>query len=82
MKYDHHITAQVIGILRAQKGLSQESLAVRAGLARSHYAMIESGAKSPNVETLWRIAGALDMRLSMLIGLVEEQLSHERPLKE
>lgn len=72
MKYDHRVTAQVIGMLRTQKGLSQESLASKAGMARSHYAMIESGAKSPDIETLWRIATALEIRLSDIIRMTEE----------
>lgn len=72
MKYDHRVTAQIIGMLRTQKGLSQEALASRAGMARSHYAMIESGAKSPDIETLWRIATALEIRLSDIIRMAEE----------
>lgn len=71
MKYDHRVTAQIIGMLRIQKGLSQESLASKAGMARSHYAMIESGAKRPDVETLWRIANALEIRLSELFKMGE-----------
>ncbi len=73
MKYDHRITAQIIGTLRVQKGMSQEMLASRAGMARSHYAMIESGAKRPDIETLWRIANALEFRLSDIIRMTEEQ---------
>ncbi len=73
MKYDHRVTAQIIGMLRIQKGLSQESLASKAGMARSHYAMIESGAKRPDIETLWRIANALEIRLSDIIRMTEDR---------
>ena len=73
MKYDHRVTAQIIGMLRIQKGLSQESLASKAGMARSHYAMIESGAKRPDIETLWRIAYALEIRLSDIIRMTEDR---------
>ena len=72
MKYDHRITGQVIGRLRVQHGLSQEELAQKAGIARSHLAMIENGKKSANVETLWKVAEALGMRLSELIIKVEK----------
>ena len=72
MKYDHRITGQVIGRLRVQQSLSQEELAKKAGIARSHLAMIENGKKSASVETLWSIAQALEMRLSEFIRLVEE----------
>ena len=73
MKYNHRVTAQIIGMLRIQKGMSQESLASKAGMARSHYAMIESGAKRPDIETLWRIANALEIRLSDIIRMTEDR---------
>ena len=74
MLYNRKITGQIIGKLRTQRGMSQEVLSGLAGIARSHLAEIENGRKSPTVETLWRIAGALDMRLSDLIRMVEEEL--------
>lgn len=73
MKYDHRVTAQIMGMLRIQKGMSQESLASKAEMARSHYAMIESGAKRPDIETLWRIANALEIRLSDIIRMTEDR---------
>lgn len=71
MKYDHRVTGQVIGRLRVQQGLSQEELAQKAGIARSHLAMIENGKKSANVETLWKIADALSIALSDIIRDIE-----------
>ena len=80
MLYDSKITGQLIGILRTQRGMSQEVLSGLAGIARSHLAMIENGRKQANVETLWRIAQALDIRLSDLIRMVEEKLAEaEKP---
>lgn len=78
MLYDHRITGQIIGRLRLQRGMSQEVLSGLAGIARSHLAMIENGSKSANVETLWRIAAALNMPLSELIHMVEQQTSATR----
>lgn len=74
MKYDSRVTGQIIGLLRSRRGMSQEVLSGLAGIARSHLAMIENGGKSANVETLWRIAGALGMRLSDLLRLVEDEI--------
>ncbi len=74
MKYDRRITGQIIGMLRTQKGMSQETLSGLAGIARSHLAMIENGSKNANVETLWKISGALEMRLSELMVRVEKEL--------
>lgn len=70
--YDHKITGIVIQRLRIEKGLTQEVLSGLAGISRSHLAMIESGSISAGVETLWRIAQALGIRLSELMALVEE----------
>ena len=71
MKYDHRITGQVIGRLRVQQGLSQEELAKKSGIARSHLAMIENGKKSASVETLWKVAGALGVNPSYLMNIIE-----------
>ena len=73
MNYNSKITGQVIGILRVRQGMSQEMLSGLAGIARSHLAMIENGSKNANVDTLWRIADALNMRMSELMRMVEER---------
>lgn len=74
MLYNSRLAGQIIGRLRTERGLTQEALSGLAGIARSHLTMIENGSKSANVETLWKIASALDMRLSDLIVMIEEQL--------
>lgn len=71
MEYNFRITGQIIGVLRVQHQLSQEALSKKAGIARSHLAMIENGEKSASVETLWKIACGLDLRLSDLLRMVE-----------
>ena len=55
--------------------MSQEILSGLAALSRSHLAEIEAGKDNANVETLWRIAGGLDIRLSELIRRVEKELA-------
>ena len=77
MDYNYKITGQIVGRLRTQRGMSQEVLSGLSGVARSHLAMIETGSKNANVDTLWRIAQALEMKLSDLIKLIE--YDHERP---
>ena len=71
MDYDYREMGKLIRRLRKKKRLSQDVLSGLAGIGRSHLAMIESGAKNPSVETLWRIAEALDMRMSDLFRLYE-----------
>lgn len=72
MDYDRKRIGQVIGRLRMARGLSQEVLAGLAGLHRPHLTAIENGRKSATVDTLWRIAAALDMPLSELIRHAED----------
>lgn len=45
--------------LRIAKGLTQESLATRAGLTKSYISLLETGKKMPAIFTLSHIAGAL-----------------------
>ena len=71
-EYDCRITGIVLRELRLQKGLTQEVLSGLAGLARSHLAMIECGTKNPSMDTLWRIADVLGLRLSEIIRMIEE----------
>ena len=63
----------VIHRLRIQRGMTQEVLSGFAGIARTHLSMIENGSKLPNLDTLWRIALALDMRPSELVAAIEEE---------
>lgn len=72
MNYDHRITGDIIRQLRRRRGLSQEVLSGLAALSRSHLVDIERGSIDPTVETLWRIAEALGMRLSDLMRMVED----------
>ena len=76
MDYDNRITGKIIRELRRRKGLTQDVLSGLAGIARSHLAMIESGEKNANVDTLWRIANAMDMNLSEFIAMVEQEIKN------
>lgn len=73
MPYNHEITGRVIRELREERGVTQEVLSGLAALSRSHLADIERGSVSPSVDTLWRIAEALGLKLSELIRRVEEE---------
>jgi Zn-dependent peptidase ImmA (M78 family)/transcriptional regulator with XRE-family HTH domain len=53
--------------LRDANKLSQAELAERAKLSRVAYGNIESGIATPKVDTLLRIAGALDVKLQDLL---------------
>jgi transcriptional regulator with XRE-family HTH domain len=55
-----------IRVFRKEKKLCQVDLAVRAGLLRSYLSSIEDGEAVPGVETLDRIAAALEVPLHQL----------------
>ena len=71
-EFDRTAAGRVIRRLRKERGQSQELLSGLAGIARSHLAMIETGAKQPNFETLWLIANALELPPHSLVALIEE----------
>ena len=54
-----------IADIRIRKGFSQESLAAKAGLHRAYIGKIERGEKNVGIETLEKVAVALD------IGIIE-----------
>jgi len=75
INFDKGAAGRVIRRLRKQKKLTQEVLSGLAVMARSHLAMIESGAKEPNFETLWRIAYALNVTPHELVQFIEVECS-------
>ena len=74
MQFDKAAIGQVIRKLRKEKDLSQDVLSGLAGIARTHLTMIENGSKQANFETIWRIALALNMRPSELVGKIEQEI--------
>ena len=59
---------------RQKKGMSQEELALEAGLSRNAIWKIESGRVSPTVITLEKIAAALDMDFATLMDITKVDL--------
>lgn len=64
----------IIRELREKKGLTQEQLSGLATLDRTHYSKIERGLRSPNIETIFKISFALDMKPHELIKIIEERV--------
>lgn len=63
--------------MRMQKRMTQELLSGFAGIARTHLSMIENGTKQANLETLWRIAQALEIKPSQLIAAIEDEIAQQ-----
>jgi len=60
-------TADRIRHLRKQKDISQEELALRAGINTVYFGQIERGQKCPTVDTLYKIAVGLEIPLPDLL---------------
>jgi XRE family transcriptional regulator, regulator of sulfur utilization len=60
--------AREIRAHREARGLSLSAAAARAGLSKTSLATIESGVGNPSLETLWRIARALDVTVGTLLA--------------
>ena len=71
------VSAETVGMLireyRLRKGMSQEVLSGLAGLDRTHYSKIERGLRSPTIDTLFRIARALDIPPHEIIKELESR---------
>lgn len=64
----------VLRDLRKARGLSQEELALEAGLQRNFVSLIELGHNQPSISTLWKLADALEVKPSAFIDKVEKLL--------
>ena len=76
------LIGEVIKARRQLKGMSQEVLSGLAGLDRTHYSKIERGLRSPTVDTLFRIAHALNISPHELIIDIENAVQTENNKKE
>lgn len=53
--------------LRAERGLSQEALAKKAGISREYLARLEAGQHDPPLSTLTKLAKALKVKVGKLL---------------
>jgi transcriptional regulator with XRE-family HTH domain len=66
---------QVLRVLRKEAGMSQEQLAFAADIERNFVSLIERGINQPTVRVIFKLASALQVSPSKMIGLVEEKLA-------
>ncbi len=71
---DTALIGSVIRNLRKSKGMSQEILSGLADLDRTHYSKIERGLRSPTIETIFKIAHALEIPPHVIIVEIEKAL--------
>lgn len=73
IEFNKYSVGAVVRRLRKKKKLSQEVFSGLVGIARSHLAMIETGTKQPNFETIWRIANAFEIPPHELVKQIEQE---------
>jgi transcriptional regulator with XRE-family HTH domain len=57
---------------RQHLGLSQEGLAHRSGIARAYVGSLEAGERNPSLDTIARLAKALEVDASVLVRGVQD----------
>jgi transcriptional regulator with XRE-family HTH domain len=57
---------------RTDAGMTQEDLSFAAEVDRTYISELENGHKSPTVDLLFRICGALKIRASEMLARVED----------
>lgn len=77
------LVGKAISKARRSKGITQEVLSGLADIGGTHLSAIERGERKPTLETLWRIAFALNMQPHELVIKIELEIDkdcHATPL--
>lgn len=82
MKNHNKAFGKILRSLRKDRGYTQETLAFESGLDRTYVSLLELGSRSPTLDTIMTLCGALDVSLSQLAQEVEAEIggsdiSHE-----
>ena len=65
---------KAISEIRRKKKLSQDVVSGLAGIGRTHLSAIENGERKPTLETLYKIACAMNVKMSDIVILIEAKL--------
>lgn len=71
---DAVLIGQILQEYRVKKGMSQELLSGLAGLDRTHYSKIERGLRSSTLDTLFKIAQALEIPPHEIVRTIEGRM--------
>ena len=63
---------EIVRERRAELGLSQEELAERCGFDRKSISRVETGAFSPSLDRVWRLADGLEVPLADLFATFDD----------
>ncbi len=64
-------------VVKANRKKSITKSADEIGMGKSLWADLENGIKDPQLSTLWRISEGLDIKLSSLIKMIEDELGED-----
>ena len=67
-----------IKALRAEKGVSQEKLALSTGIDRRYMSDIENGRRNVSLEIIEKLAAFFEMKVSEFIQNVEREDNHNK----
>jgi len=65
---------EVLRAVRKERGLSQEALALEAGVERNYVSLIELGRSSPSIRVVFKLCKVLGVQPSALLARVEDQM--------
>ena len=71
------LSAAFGGVLKKERtaaGLSQQELALEAGLDRTYISLLERGLRQPTLSTIFQLSRTLQVRPSELVGAVEDRI--------
>ena len=71
---DSVIVGKVFRKIRDRKGLSQEVVSGLADIGRTHLSAIERGERRPTLDTLFKLAYALNMTPSDIVREIEKEV--------
>lgn len=74
MQLNPIIVGEVIARYRIKKGITQEVLSGLSDIGRTHLSAIERGERKPTLETLYRISLALDVKMSVIVMSMEQEI--------
>ncbi len=75
---DAVVVGRIIQGIRESKGKSQELVSGFAGIGRTHLSAIERGERKPTLETFFKIAYALEVKPSMIMAAIEEEITRHK----
>ncbi len=84
-KSQQAVCSRVAGILRQERvkrGLSMNTVAERAGLSQQMVSYVEREMRNPTLETLLRMAAAIDINLAEVLGQAIKQARKVAPKRK